>query len=115
MSRNKLKYLVVMLIVLLAGCGARQPNAVTIRMRDMRFEDGELHVQVGQPVTLRVINHDGYAHAIDFDDFAIHQPLAAEQSVDLTITPDHAGRYPFYCSLPGHEKAGMVGELVVDG
>jgi len=31
----------------------------------------------------------------------------------LAAAPAQAGRYEFYCCVPGHEQAGMKGTLVV--
>ena len=102
----------VLMIALLAACGAT--NDVTIRTDGMRFVSDEVRVKAGQPVTLRVVNQDGYAHAFDIDEFDIHTPLPANAAFDATFTPSAAGRYRFYCGSPGHEAAGMAGVLVVE-
>jgi azurin len=40
--------------------------------------------------------------------------LGPKQAGEVTFTaPAKAGTYPFICSFPGHEMAGMRGELVV--
>ena len=100
------------LALLLAACGAG--NDVTIKTDGMRFVQDEVRVKAGQAVTLKVVNQDGYAHAFDIDEFAIHAPLPANASFDATFTPTAAGRYRFYCGSPGHEAAGMAGVLVVE-
>lgn len=105
--------LVLALAVLLAACGG-SANSVTIAMKDMRFRQEEVSVKAGRPVTLRVVNQDGYAHAFDIDAFDLHRALAANETAELTFTPPAPGRYRFYCGTPGHEAAGMVGVLVVE-
>jgi plastocyanin len=105
--------LLVLMLALLAGCGDA-PDYLTIAMKDMRFRDAEVRVQAGQPVTLRVVNQDSYAHAFDIDALDIHFPLVARETVEITFTPEHPGRYDFYCGTPGHVMAEMVGVLVVD-
>ena len=104
--------LACMLALLLAGCGPR--NDITIRTEGMRFVADEVRVKAGQPVTLRVVNRDGYAHAIDIDEFGIHAPLPANASYEALIPPAEPGRYRFYCGSPGHAAAGMAGVLVVE-
>ena len=99
------------LTLLLAGCRGAA-GTPTIAMHDMHFRR-EVHVGAGQPVTLRVVNEDGYAHAFDIDAFAIHRPLAAQESVEITFTPEAAGRYSFYCGSPG-TAVGMTGVLIVE-
>lgn len=98
---------------LLVACGAGG-SAVTIRTDGMRFVSDQVRVKAGQPVTLRVVNQDGYAHAFDIDEFDIHAPLPANATFDATFTPTAAGRYRFYCGSPGHAAAGMTGVLVVE-
>lgn len=106
--------LFLILACLLAACGRTAPNEATIKMEGMRFLQEEVSVAAGQPVTLRLVNRDGYAHAFDIDELDIHVPLAANETVEITFTPQEDGRYHFYCSSPGHEMAGMVGKFVVE-
>lgn len=101
------------LALLLAGCGGA-PDSVTIAMKEMRFRQAEVRVKAGQPVTLRVVNEDGYAHAFDIDAFAIHRPLIAHETAEITFTPEAVGHYTFYCGSPGHVAAGMTGVLIVE-
>ncbi len=100
-------------LALLAACNGSS-NHQTITMKDMRFRQAEVHVKAGQPVTLRVVNEDGYAHAFDIDAFDIHRPLAASETLEIAFTPEQPGRYAFYCGSPGHEAAGMTGTFVVE-
>ncbi len=113
MTRKTRLALVGILALLLAACGGSSSNP-TVSMKDMRFRQTEVHVKAGQPVTLRVVNQDGYAHAFDIDAFDIHTPLAANEVREFTITPQQPGRYDFYCGTPGHQMAGMVGVLIVE-
>jgi uncharacterized cupredoxin-like copper-binding protein len=113
MYRLRAIWLTLGLAALLTACGPSSNN-VTVAMKDMRFRQEEVQVKAGQPVTLRVINQDGYAHAFDIDAFDLHRPLAANETVELIFTPQQAGRYRFYCGAPGHEAAGMVGVLIVE-
>ena len=83
-------------------------------MEAMCFLQDEITVKAGQPVTLRLVNRDGYAHAFDIDEFDIHTPLAANESLKISFTPEKPGHYTFYCGSPGHQAAGMVGTLIVD-
>ncbi|MBW7884133.1 MAG: cupredoxin domain-containing protein [Caldilineaceae bacterium] len=101
------------LALLVSACGSGE-GEVTIRTDGMRFISDEVHVKAGRPVTVRVVNRDGYSHAFDIDEFDIHAQLAARATFDATFTPTEPGRYRFYCGSPGHEAAGMAGVLVVD-
>lgn len=100
-------------LALLAACAAPD-GRLLIETDAMRFVQSEVRVKAGQPVALRVVNRDDYAHAFDIDAFDIHAPLPAKATYDVTFTPTEPGRYRFYCGSPGHEAAGMVGVLVVE-
>ncbi|HRQ38588.1 MAG TPA: cupredoxin domain-containing protein [Chloroflexota bacterium] len=112
--RPSILSLLIILVWLLAACGSTTPNEATITIKEMAFGQSEITVKAGQPVTLRLVNRDGYAHAFDMDEFDIHTSLAANETAELLFTPEKPGRYPFYCSSPGHEMAGMVGTLIVE-
>lgn len=113
-ARPFLLPLFLILACLLAACDRAATNEVTIKMEAMRFLQEEISVTARQPVTLRLINRDGYAHTFDMDEFDIHLPLAANETVEITFMPEKNGRYRFYCSSPGHEMAGMVGTFIVE-
>lgn len=106
--------LLILLGCLLAACGSSGPHEATITMKEMGFVQSEITVKAGRPVTLRLVNRDGYAHAFDMDEFDIHASLAANETVESSFTPGKPGRYPFYCSSPGHAMAGMTGTLIVE-
>ena len=99
--------------VLLAAC-ASADGPVLISTDGMRFVQTEVRVQTGQPVTLHVVNRDGYAHAFDIDEFDVHVPLPAGATVEASLPPAEPGRCRFYCGSPGHAAAGMTGVLVVE-
>jgi hypothetical protein len=69
--------LLIIPVCLLAACGPPAPNQATITMKEMAFVQSEITVKAGQPVTLSLLNRDGYAHAFDMDEFDIHKSLAA--------------------------------------
>jgi uncharacterized cupredoxin-like copper-binding protein len=35
------------------------------------------------------------------------------QTNQLEFTPTAAGTYEFWCTVPGHKEAGMIGKLIV--
>ncbi|MCO5188248.1 MAG: cupredoxin domain-containing protein [Anaerolineae bacterium] len=99
-------------ILFLAGCSGK-PGTLRIVSSDMRFMPDTATLQVGQPVTIELVNEDGFAHSFDLDAFNIHVPLPANTTATVTFTPEQAQQYEFYCSSIGHKKAGMIGTLEV--
>ncbi len=79
-----------------------------------RFDKTELRVKAGQTVALRLENQDAAGHSFDIDEFKVHVPMVPGQPGLALFIPTTPGRYTFYCSVPGHRAAGMVGTLVVE-
>jgi plastocyanin len=82
--------------------------------QNVRFDRAEIHAKVGETVALRLDNRDTVSHSFDIDAFNLHVPLPASQSGAAVFKPSQAGSYIFYCALPGHREAGMVGTLVIE-
>jgi nitrite reductase (NO-forming) len=79
-----------------------------------KFDQAELHAAAGETVALRLENADASGHSFDIDEFNLHVSMPAGEAGLALFTPTTPGRYTFYCSIPGHREAGMVGTLVVE-
>jgi plastocyanin len=79
-----------------------------------RFDRAELRARVGETVALRLENSDAGAHSFDIDEFNVHVPLPAGTPALALFRPNRPGTYMFYCSVPGHRDAGMIGTLIVE-
>jgi plastocyanin len=79
-----------------------------------RFDQAELRAKVGETVSLRLENSDGGPHSFDIDELNVHAPMPAGKPALALFTPTTLGTYTFYCGVPGHTEAGMVGTLVVE-
>ena len=63
--------------------------------------------------TITVINAGTTVHDLTFDGLDIKTGyLKPGESKTLTVNLP-AGNYTFFCSIPGHRPAGMVGTLIV--
>jgi Cu-Zn family superoxide dismutase len=76
----------------------------------------------GQPVNLTVApgatislpNVGVIPHSFVVDALGLNQEMPVGQTVEVTIPADAApGDYEYYCDVPGHEPAGMVGTLTI--
>jgi len=122
----------VSLALLLAACAAE--NQLTLKARDIAYDQTKLEVTVGRPVTLRFINDGVLAHDFSIATIGVtnvHDSNAGEHGghagakgdlhtsaepgsrSTLTFTPTTPGTYDFYCTVPGHKEAGMIGQLIV--
>ncbi len=75
---------------------------------------GELHVPVGEPVSLRMESKD-VIHAFWVPEFRIKQDVIPGQPTILNFTPTKPGRYPIICAeLCGPYHGGMRSTVVVE-
>jgi hypothetical protein len=90
---------------------------------DIGWRLGDLNTLNGDAITLTVapgttfdmVSEGAADHDFTVDELEVHVPVAPGETVEVTIPEDAApGEYKFYCSVPGHEAAGMVGTLVVE-
>lgn len=74
-----------------------------------------LSVPVGAVVQITLINGDGAEHDIavpQFDALSEHI-MAKDASTVIVFTAKEEGEFEYFCTLPGHKLAGMVGKLIV--
>lgn len=91
-----------------------QPPTTTgsLTVQDTKFLEN-LDAKTGDVLGVFVTNRDGFAHSFDVDALGIHVPLAATSTTFVAINPTAAGPLQFYCAVPGHKDAGMVGAISV--
>jgi cytochrome c oxidase subunit 2 len=78
------------------------------------FISGELHVPVGQPVSLAMEAKD-VIHAFWVPEFRLKQDVIPGQPTVLSFTPTRPGRYPIVCAeLCGPYHGGMRSTVVVE-
>jgi plastocyanin len=93
---------------------ATTPTSVRLlAVENTRFEETSLAMSAGGVLGLFVINEDASPHAFDIDSLGIHVQLASNSTTALVVAPTAAGVLEFYCSVPGHRDAGMVGTIAV--
>jgi uncharacterized cupredoxin-like copper-binding protein len=101
-------------------------------MTEFQFQPAEITANVGQPIKLVMKNngtvlHDfvstdamvevmeehGAMHDMSGMQTAMHAAIEAGQESTLEFKATQPGIYTFYCTVAGHEEAGMVGKLIV--
>jgi uncharacterized cupredoxin-like copper-binding protein len=85
---------------------------ITVTAHDIYFDPAELHVKAGK-VKFVLPNEGAAEHDFSIDDLGIqvNMPAGATQTLEADLP---AGTYEYYCNIPGHKDAGMVGTLVVE-
>jgi uncharacterized cupredoxin-like copper-binding protein len=89
-----------------SGAGA------TVEAYDIYFEPRELTISAGTDVILTLPNEGVTLHNFSIDVLGISVDIPAGATETVTINAP-AGSYEYYCNVPGHKPAGMVGTLIV--
>lgn len=90
-------------------------SAPTIEMTglDFRFQPAQLRIKAGQSVNIALVNRGAIIHDITIPALQFQLVAQPGQRAVGSLTAARPGTYEFYCSVPGHREAGMVGRLVV--
>jgi nitrite reductase (NO-forming) len=69
----------------------------------------------GQVVELTLINGEGAEHDIVFPDQSTKSPRVTGKGASTTIAfrAEKSGDFTYFCSVPGHQLAGMQGQFIV--
>lgn len=81
---------------------------------DIYFDPKEFTIPANTDAEVTVTNIGAAVHDFHIDALGIKTAmLNPGQSEIVTINAD-AGEYEYYCSVPGHKAAGMVGKVIVE-
>jgi plastocyanin len=96
-----------------AASPAAGGSALTVNAIDINWEQKELSIPADTDVTITVVNKGILQHNFVVDELQVESDLLnGGETTDVTFKAP-AGTYEFYCSVPGHKEAGMVGTLTV--
>jgi uncharacterized cupredoxin-like copper-binding protein len=88
-------------------------TAGLVTVETMAFAETNLEMKNGEVLGLFITNKDTFGHSFDVDSLGIHVELPADSTSAVAIKPTGPGDLQFYCSVPGHKSAGMVGTISV--
>lgn len=97
------------------GAGGEAGEAameVTVVSNDIFFEPTELTIPANTNVKFILPNDGAAAHDFSIDELGIKEAIAPGATKQVIVNAP-AGAYEYYCSVPGHKQAGMVGTLTV--
>jgi nitrite reductase (NO-forming) len=97
-----------------AGVAAAPTVTAVVNADRMAFAETSLQVKNGEVLGLFLTNNDGIDHSFDIDALGIHVQLPPNTTRAVAIQPGGPGSLEFYCAIPGHREAGMVGTISVD-
>lgn len=95
---------------------AASPSAggeVEISTEDIKFDPKELTIAANTEVKIKVTNKGVLQHDFHVDKLNVTSKLLNGGESDTVTIKAAAGTYEFWCTVPGHKEAGMVGTLTV--
>lgn len=96
-----------------AAAGEGAGEAVTVESYDIYFELDELSIPADTDVPVQLPNEGVALHNFSVDELGISVDIAPGATEETVINAP-AGEYEFYCNVPGHKEAGMLGMLTVE-
>lgn len=108
--------LTLMALVFLAGVlsACSTPTLkVALIASDIEWNITTINAKVNQPIEITVTNSGALDHDFVIDELDVDILLSPGDTEMVTVTVDQPGTIAYICSIPGHEEAGMVGEIVV--
>jgi uncharacterized cupredoxin-like copper-binding protein/mono/diheme cytochrome c family protein len=80
---------------------------------DIYFEPTEVAIPATTDVTFNLPNDGAALHNFSIDELGIDVDIAPGETAQTVINAE-PGTYEYYCNVPGHREAGMVGTLIVE-
>ena len=74
-----------------------------------------LVVKAGQVVKITLVNSDGITHNIAIPELGVYSSTVSSrgESTSIVFKAPASGEYNYFCTIPGHREAGMIGKLVI--
>lgn len=86
---------------------------VRLRMVDFAFRPSVIAAPPGVPLTLALINSGATVHTVVIPVLAVRATLLPGERRTVGVGRVEAGTYEFFCAIPAHREAGMMGRLIV--
>ena len=132
------KIILAISVLFLSACGSSNAipaTEITVDMNEFLFEPAAITIPAGQPVVLTLTNSGAQEHDFVIDeivvedvsakgdtagqhahgaeaDYDLHIVTAVGATSTLSFTATEPGIYKIFCSIQGHEIAGMVGNFM---
>ncbi len=95
------------------GAASPSPVSVTLTATEFAFDPKTVNLPANTTATIVIKNAGTIEHDFTIDTPAVKIAAKVGATAEGQVGPLTAGTYDFYCSIPGHKEAGMVGTLEV--
>lgn len=111
----------MMLANLLVACATPVPAApptpavqeISLIALDIYWDRDVIEAQANQPLRLTLRNDGALDHNFEILELGISVLLPPGETEVIEFVVDRNGVFSYLCSIPGHDEAGMLGELVI--
>jgi plastocyanin len=86
---------------------------VEVEGGELYFSPEEVRIGAGETVNLSFVNEGHMFHTLTVPEVGIDLRARPGDRVAAAFKAPEPGRYEFVCTVPGHEEAGVRGEIVV--
>jgi uncharacterized cupredoxin-like copper-binding protein len=96
-----------------ASAPAPGGNTLEVTANDIYFDPKTLEAPANTDVTINITNKGAATHDFYIDALNVQSPMLNPGDTATVKVNGAAGDYEYYCSVPGHKEAGMVGTLTL--
>jgi len=115
--RSPIRHLLILALfgpfVLFACRSETSAREIELVARDIAWSQDLIQVEPGQTVRLLLSNEGALDHDLVIKDLGVDIALAPGENAVIELVFTENGNFEYICSVPGHEEAGMVGQLIV--
>jgi len=106
--------LIAAVLLWIVGCGTPSVRDVNISLTEFSFTPAQIEARSGERLRLVVTNAGKLSHRFVSEELKASSDLSSGKTETVeVIVPGTKGSYAFTCDVPGHEPAGMRGQLEV--
>lgn len=88
-------------------------SSFEVDAEDIKYDQTTLEIPANTDVQVKIVNKGVLQHDFTIDELKVASKLLNGGESDTVTINAPAGEYEYYCSVPGHREAGMVGKLTV--
>lgn len=106
-------------------------GAITIKGSEWQLQPATFQTATGTELTITYKNVGSVAHNLTIGKYPLEKQSAdtqaqstefmaqtktiqGDKTASVTVSPEPAGRYPYWCDVSGHRQSGMHGRMIVE-
>ncbi len=95
-------------IALPIAAWADDPSAISLTLKDHKFEPPEIKAPPNKPIEITLKNEDDSFEEFDSNSLRTEKIVTAHQTITIKLKPLAAGRYPFQGEYHAKTAQGML-------